>query len=159
MKKICLLLAFVYTAFAQTPDWDNTGNNLLNGVYNFREALWITDLNASNTLDEAASQYGTITFDGNGNYTANVSSFSSRDNAITTYTRSGTYAISASGFGFIRRPSADGDYVHGNVANGVFVGSGTESGFNNLFIAAKQNTSTTNATFNTTYSVAYMNLA
>lgn len=159
MKKICLLLAFAYVAFAQTPDWDNTGNNLLSGVYNFREALWITDLNASNTLNEAASQYGTITFDGNGNYSANVSSWSSRDNAITTYTRSGTYAISASGFGFIRRASADGDYVHGNVANGVFVGSGTESGFNNLFIAAKQDTSTTNANFNTPYTIAYMNVA
>jgi uncharacterized protein (TIGR03437 family) len=159
MKQFCLLLVFAFASFAQSVDWDNSGNNLLNGVYSFREALWITDLNASDALDEAASQYGTITFDGNGNYTANVTSWSSRDNAITSYTRSGTYAISASGFGFIRRPPSDGLDVNGMVSNGVFVGSGTESGFNNIFIAAKQDQSTTTANFNTPYSIAYTNVA
>lgn len=158
MKQFCLLLAFAAVSFAQV-DWDTSGNNLLSGSFSFREALWITDLDASDTLDEAASQYGAITFDGQGNYTANVTAWSSRDNAITNYTRSGTYAIASSGFGFIRRPSEDGDTVFGSVANGVFIGSGTESGFNNLFIAAKQNTTTTTASFNTPYSIAYMNLA
>ncbi len=159
MKQFCLLLAFAFTAFAQTVDWDNSGNHLLNGVYNFREALWITDLQASDTLTTAANQYGTITFDGNGNYTANVTSWSSQGNAATTYTRAGTYAISASGFGFIRRPSSDGEDVQGMVSNGVFVGSSTESGINNVYIAAKQDTSTTTGSFNTQYSIAYMNLA
>jgi hypothetical protein len=67
---------------------------------------------------------------------------------------------SASGFGFIRRERNDGDHVYGSVANGVFIGSGTESGFNNLFVAARQNaTPLTAATFNQRYTVAYMNLA
>ncbi|MEI9814801.1 MAG: IPT/TIG domain-containing protein [Acidobacteriota bacterium] len=159
MKRLFFVFTLALTAFGQTVDWDSSGNNLLNGTYNFREALWITDTNASNTLDEAASQYGTITFDGNGNYTANVSSWSSIGNALTTYTRSGTYAIAASGFGFIRRSAADGDYVYGAVSNGVFIASNTESGFNDLFIAAKQNTAVTTGNFNQTYAIAYTNLA
>ena len=160
MKRLALLVFALSSAFAQTPEWDITGNNLLTGTYNFREALWITDTQATNTLNEAASQYGTITFDGQGNYTASVASWSSFDNAVTSYTRAGTYAISASGFGFIRRTATDGDYVYGAVANGVFVGSSTESGFNNLFVAARQSaTPLTAAGFNQRYTVAYLNLA
>src|SRR5262245_56593571 len=115
--------------FAQTVAWDTSGNGLLNGTYNFREVMWISDEQGSNTLDEALSQYGTITFDGKGSYNASVSLWSSANTALETYTRAGTYAISASGFGFIRRTSQDGDLVYGMVANGVFIGSSTESGF------------------------------
>lgn len=159
MKRLAQFLLLASPLFAQA-DWDTTGNNLLTGTYNFREALWITNLQATNALNEAASQYGTITFDGQGNYNANVSSWSSIDNAVTTYVRAGTYAISSSGFGFLRRTAADGDYVYGAVANGVFIGSSTESGFNNLFVAARQSaTPLTAATFNQRYSIAYMNLA
>lgn len=160
MKRLALLAFALSSAFAQTPEWDVTGNNLLTGTYNFREALWITNAQATNALNEAASQYGTITFDGQGNYTATVASWSSFDNAVTNYTRAGTYAISSSGFGFIRRTSTDGDYVYGAVANGVFIGSSTESGFNNLFVAARQPTTPlTAANFNQRYTVAYLNLA
>ena len=157
MKLVHSILAFTLllpAAFAQTVEWDTTGNNLLNGTFNFREALWITDTQASNTLNEAASQYGTITFDGQGNYTANVSSWSSAS-GLTSNTRSGVYAISASGFGFIRRAQADGGDVYGSVSRGVFSGSSTESSFNNLFIAALKSS----ATFSGNYALNYENLA
>ena len=160
MRRLALFVLTALATFAQTPEWDVTGNGLLSGTYNFREALWTTDATASNALSEAASQNGTITFDGQGNYTTVVAKWSSLGNALTNYTRTGTYAISASGFGFIRRTSADGDYVYGSVANGVFVGSSTESGFNNLFVAARQSsTPLTSASFNQPYTIAYMNLA
>ncbi len=159
MKRLLLFLIAITTLFAQT-EWDTTGNGMLSGTFNFREALWVADRQATNTLDEAASQYGTITFDGQGNYNASVSAWSSFNNTVTTYTRQGTYAIAASGFGFIRRTSNDGDYVFGSVANGVFLGSSTESGFNTLFVAAKQSTTPlTASTFNQRYTLAYMNLA
>ena len=52
-------------------------------------------------------------------------------------TLTGTYSISASGYGFISNPLSSGDYVYGLVSQqGIFVGSSTESGFNDLFIAA-----------------------
>jgi uncharacterized protein (TIGR03437 family) len=157
MKRLVLLIFAIFSAFGQ-PALDATGNGLLSGTYNFREALWITDAQASNDLMEAASQYGTITFDGQGNYTMAVSEFSSRTGS-RNYVRAGTYTIAASGAGLIRRVSDDGDIVYGAVANGTFIGSATESGFNDLFIASKQpTTAVTTATFNNRYTVAYMNL-
>jgi len=160
MKRLVILIFFaVSSAFGQQVDWDTTGNGLLSGTYNFREVLWITDLQATNNLDEAASQWGTITFDGRGNYSLSATQWSSNTSVNGSYVRSGTYAIAASGFGFIRRASTDGDYVYGSVTNGVFIGSGTESGFNNMFIAARQSgTPVTTATFNQRYTMAYMNL-
>lgn len=161
VRSILALALLLPAAFAQTVEWDNSGNNLLRGTYNFREALWITDAQASNTLDEAASQYGTITFDGQGNYTVTGSAWSSATTpSLTTYANSGVYAISASGFGFLRRANKDGGDVYGSVSNGVFIGSSTESGFNNLFIAAlRPTTNPTAATFNQSYTIAYSNLA
>jgi hypothetical protein len=159
MQRIALLVFVSLPLFAQQPEWDTTGNGLLTGTYNFREVLWIAELQGGNDLNEAASQFGTITFDGRGNYTMSATQWSSNPNASGPYARAGTYAISASGHGFIRRTSSDGDYVYGSVANGVFIGSGTESGFNNLFIAARQSTTpVTTASFNQRYSVAYTNL-
>ncbi len=159
MKRLAILAFLaISSAFAQQVDWDTTGNGLLSGTYNFREVLWITDLQATNNLDEAASQFGTITFDGRGNYSLSATQWSSNTSANRAYVRSGTYAISASGFGFIRRASTDGDYVYGSVANGVFIGSSTESSFNNMFIAARQSAPVTTATFNQRYTMAYMNL-
>ena len=52
---------------------------------------------------------------------------------------SGTYSISASGFGFLSNPIASGDFIYGLVAaNGLFTGSSTETTFayNDMFIAA-----------------------
>ncbi|MFM2125562.1 MAG: hypothetical protein RL328_2013 [Acidobacteriota bacterium] len=159
LARFLLMLATLPAAFAQV-EWDTTGNALLKGTYNFREALWISGQQASNTLDEAASQSGTITFDGQGIYTASITVYSSVPAYSGSYTRQGEYAISASGFGFIKRPAGDGGDVYGSVSNGVFIGSSTESGYNNLWVGAlKPTTNVTTATFNQGYTVAYANLA
>jgi uncharacterized protein (TIGR03437 family) len=157
---VLVVAALAPRAWAQQqPEWDSTGNSLLSGTYNFREALWITDVDGNAALDEAVSQYGTITFDGRGSYTVNATEWSSTRTSVVNYTRTNTYSIAASGYGFIRRSSTDGDVVYGAVANGVFIGSNTDSGFNDLFIAARQNTSLSNASFNARYNMAYTNLA
>ena len=160
VARFILMFALLPVAFAQTVAWDTSGNALLKGTYNFREALWIADAQATNTLQEAASQYGTITFDGQGIYTASITVYSSNPAYSGSYTRNGEYAISASGFGFIKRPDGDGGDVYGSVSNGVFVGSSTESGYNNLWVGAlKPTTNVTTASFNQGYTVAYTNLA
>ena len=68
----------------------------------------------------------------------------------------GTYSISASGFGFLANVLT-GDQVYGLVgANGVFVGSSTETtqAYNDLFIGAPlASLAPTNATFNGAYTV------
>ena len=52
-------------------------------------------------------------------------------------TLTGTYSIAASGFGFLSNPLVSGASIYGLVSQqGIFVGSSTESGYNDLFIAA-----------------------
>jgi uncharacterized protein (TIGR03437 family) len=156
---LVLLLAGVCAGAQPQPAWDSSGNALLNGTYYFREVLWIADEQASTLLDEALSHYGTISFNGQGGYVIHGTEFSSVDQRARPYSISGQYAISAAGFGYLTRSRADGDEVHGLVANGVFIGSTTESGFTGLFIAARQPaTPVTTASFQQSYTVAYAGL-
>src|SRR5580704_4539146 len=127
-----LTLMVAWTAAAQTtPTWDNSGNHLLNGTYYFRDATYQVG-DSTGDLSYAAALYGTISFDGNGNYTMNAPFLvDSNNNDQAQPNVSGTYRISASGFGFLDNPF--GDSIYGLVSNGIFVGSSTESGLNDLF--------------------------
>src|ERR1700682_1877905 len=111
--------------------FDNTGNNLLNGKYYFREVLF--------TATDEVAVYGDITFSG-GTYTLSAQILDCNQiscSGPSSYSPpSGTYTISASGYGFISEQLINSQ-VYGSVgANGVFVGSSTESGAYDLFIAA-----------------------
>src|SRR6202142_2419331 len=114
-----VLLAAAFPTIAQT--WDDTGNHLLNGTYYYREVTL--------TSSDAVSLYGTITFT-NGNYSINAAGLQASTGAgAGPYTTTGTYSISASGFGFINNANPlVGSPVYGLVgADGVFVGSITET--------------------------------
>jgi uncharacterized protein (TIGR03437 family) len=142
-----VLLAATFPAIAQT--WDNTGNHLLNGTYYFREV--------TETSSDAVSIYGTITFT-NGNYSINAAGLqASQGTGAGPYTTTGTYSISASGFGFINNTNPlVGSPVYGLVgADGVFVGSITETSVNDIFIAAPLASQGT-GTLNGPYSISYM---
>ena len=142
-----VLLAATFPAIAQT--WDNTGNHLLNGTYYYREVTL--------TSSDAVSIYGTITFT-NGNYSINAAGLqASQGTGAGPYTTTGTYSISASGFGFINNTNPlVGSPVYGLVgADGVFVGSITETSVNDIFIAAPLASQGT-GTLNGPYSISYM---
>src|SRR5579864_1168599 len=111
-----ILLAAIWPATAQV--WDNTGNKLLNGSYYFREVTL--------TSNDAFAVYGSITFS-SGTYSINADAIQQSTGSFGPYTTSGTYSIAASGFGFISNQLI-GSPIYGSVgANGVFVGSVTES--------------------------------
>jgi uncharacterized protein (TIGR03437 family) len=124
---------------AQTYSWDNSGNGLLKGTYYFRQVVWVVG-GSDGSLGEAAALYGTINFDGNGNYSTSAQIYDINGNGVTqqNYNVTGTYSIAASGYGFLDSPLVTGDFVDGLVANGIFIGSSTDngSGYNDLFIAA-----------------------
>jgi uncharacterized protein (TIGR03437 family) len=136
--------------------FDTSGNNLLQGTYYFREVIWAVGDN-SGTLGRAISLYGTMNFDGNGNYSLSAQKFDSIDRQQLPYSFTGTYSISASGYGFLLHPlsSVNGVYtVYGLVSHGIFVGSTTEDGFNDIFIAAQLASPVpTTASFRGTYSM------
>jgi uncharacterized protein (TIGR03437 family) len=129
--------------------FDNTGNNLLNGTYYFREVIY----NLNTQL--YAVVYGNISFTGNGSYSIfDAMEADTSSGQLTSYAVSGTYTISASGYGFLSNQLL-GSPTYGMVSNGIFVGSTTESGYNDVFIAAPVNGQNT-GTLQGSYTMAYM---
>ena len=153
-------------AFGQTPD--NSQNALLKGTYQFRHVA-VQNVDSSNDPSEVTATYGTITFDGAGNYT--ITGATSLDNTVSggaqPLNATGTYAIGANGLGYIANPlyPTDAyDYLYGAVTQGVFVGSATESqdeGYilNDLFIAIPSGAAPTNASFTAAYQTGLIDFA
>jgi len=133
------MLAVLVPAVAQDDvTFDSSGNNLLNGVYNFRQVIWITGDEDTGNLSQSVSMHGTINFDGNGKYELTASVLDSTATGVQSFNRSGSYTISASGYGYLSSTFLnDGKgSVFGLVSKGIFIGSSTEDAFTDLFIAA-----------------------
>ncbi len=141
---------------ARAQSWDTSGNGMLSGTYYFRQVIYVVG-DQYGDLGEAVSLYGNISFDGNGNYTLTSGQWYVYDSSqgYGTFPISGTYSISASGYGFISSPYVTGDSIYGLVSEqGIFVGSSTDNayGYNDVFIAAPlASPLPTAATFSGTY--------
>jgi len=138
---------------------------MLNGAYYLRQVIYFLPDEEGNV--DYANIQGTITFDGNGNYTFSGSFLDAEVGTVQTgITTAGTYVISASGEGYIgsiysaiNTEATSTDLISGLVSpKGIFIGSSTENaeGYNDLFIAAPVGSVATNATLHGTYSVAYL---
>ena len=167
MSKMRFLSIFALAAVSACPlaaqttvVWDTSGNPMLNGAYSFREVAYIA-ASAYGDLGRAIAVYGTITFDGKGVYNVSAQVLDTGSSATTPqpYTTSGTYGISASGFGYIDSLITQGEVVAGSVAQGVFVGSTTNSQYvNDLFVGVPAAPSSTSAAqLNGTYWMAALN--
>ncbi len=184
MKRVLAFLLFSAASalplLAVGPTFDNSGNSMLSGSYYFRHVLYGISTSADTEgiygdISEAVAIYGTIAFDGNGNYSISASALASdsyaevTEDPLSCYLAgttcsatqgtavAGTYAVSSNGLAYIVNP-VTGDKIFGLVsANGVFVGSSTESteSYNDLFIAAAvPSPLPTNSFFSGSYSVA-----
>jgi uncharacterized protein (TIGR03437 family) len=162
-RLVALLCAATgWPAAAQT--WDTSGNGMLNGTYYFRDVAFF--LSSTGSLSEADALYGTIAFNGNGTYsftncTLYDSGYGLNTCAAFGVPTSGTYSIAASGYGFLSSPIPGGGAVYGLVSQqGIFIASSTESGFNDLFIAAPlASPAPTAATFKGSYWLADLDVA
>ena len=164
LRRIFLLLAVAVAVQAQTTPWDSSGNSLLNGTYYFRQVIYVLG-DQYGDLGEAISLYGNISFDGKGTYTLTNGQwlvFDSSQSGPASGPATGSYSISASGYGFISDPYT-GDNVYGLVSQqGIFVGSSTDNafGYNDFFVAAPLASPVpTAASFNGTYVFANLDLA
>lgn len=145
-----LLVAAALSLPARAQVFDNSGNGMLNGKYYFREVSF--------TSTDAIAIYGNITFNA-GTYTVSgaqgIDCSQASCSGPSAYTTNGTYSISSSGYGFISNQIL-GSPIYGSVgANGVFVGSVTEAGPLDLFIAAPV-TSQNASTLQGAYTLAYI---
>ena len=152
---LCVLA--VSPALAQSPGWDSSGNSLLNGSFYFRQVVY--DGGGTPGLNSAAAFYGGINFDGNGHWTVTgAQQYSSNAGAPQAFSATGTYSISAAGFGFLTSPADNGQQVYVTVSNGVAIGASSEnpSGYNDLFVAAQlASPQPTVSSLNGTYQMAW----
>ena len=156
---VLLTILTPWQAFGQGLVFDNSGNSMLNGTYYFREVIWALD---SSTPD-AYALYGTITFTGSGTYTVNATEFDynnfNQGYGNNSGTATGTYTIGAGGFGYLSSPIyGAGVQIRGMVANNVFIGSATEGGFNDIFVAGLiPSPVPTAGSLSGSYAMAYVN--
>lgn len=153
-----LIAASTYPAVAvDSVVWDNSGNGLLSGTYNFREVMW-----RNNADLRRIAIYGTLAFDGNGHYTLTSQVMDSNASAPQPFSTTGAYRIAASGMGFMDDPirnsaGSASSVVWGLVSNGIFIGSSTDDRINSLFVAALAPAAPTNASFSGSYQAVAVN--
>jgi uncharacterized protein (TIGR03437 family) len=149
--QLALFLMASLSAPLAAQVFDNTGNGMLSGSYYFREVLF--------TSTDEVAVYGNISFSaGTTNISAQIIDCNFNSGSCTgpsPYSSSGTYSISASGFGYISEQLISSQIYGAVGANGVFIGSSTESGDWDLFIAAPV-TSQGLSTLQGPYSLAFI---
>src|SRR5450759_1813286 len=114
-------------AVADGQTQDTSGNGLLNGSFRFRHVA-VQEVDANYNPTQITATYGTITFDGAGNYTITGTTV---DNTVLggapqPLSVTGTYAIGANGAGYLANPlypNDSYDYIYGAVSQGVYTGS------------------------------------
>lgn len=139
---------------------------MMSGTYYFREVAYVLG-DAYGDLQEAVSIYGNITFDGNGNYSmsgaavdSNSIGFTGVPVAQTFSSLKGTYTIGASGYGYLSSQLVNGS-IYGLVSQqGYFVGSDSEDGYFDMFVAAPvASPAATLATFKGSYTLAQIDFS
>lgn len=158
-QKLTLLAIFCGAqAFGQSLIWDSSGNGMLNGTYYFRDVAWPY---SSSSGISGYALFGNITFSGTGTYTIAAATYLvSGEGSEQVGPVTGTYAINAAGLGYISDPLSSGSQIRGLVSNGLFIGTASEAGYNDLFITALEPSPVpTASTFNGSYSIAYFNVS
>ena len=166
VKFLLTVLCLAPLALAQVQD--TSGNGMLHGNFRFRH-LTVKNIDPNFNPSEIAASYGSITFDGAGNYTITgttvdnlVSSGAPKSLSVT-----GKYAIGSNGLGYLANPLSPTDannYIYGAVAQGVYTGSSTES-INgptlllDLFVAIPVGAAPTNTSFTTPYQTGVLDFA
>ena len=101
----------------------------------------------------AISFYGNIAFSA-GTYTLSSGDSLQDSGGGFSVSSTGTYSVSASGYGFLSNPLIAGGFVRFLVSNKIIVGGDTESGYNDMFIAAPVTSTLANSSFQGAYTIS-----
>jgi uncharacterized protein (TIGR03437 family) len=162
------VLAALSLAFAAGQTQDSSGNGMLKGNFVFRHVA-VQNVDQNFDPSQITASYGTIAFDGNGNYTITGTSVDNTVSNGTSQTLSvtGTYAIGANGAGYVANPLFPSDsnrWIYGAAAQGVYAGSSTESAgggtiMNDIFVAIPVGSAPTNASFTSAYQTGVLDFS
>ena len=153
-----LVLFLSFFAALPTPAQTLNGNATLKGAYAVRY-LGVQGY----PCDCPVGFSGTLTFDGNGNFTVSGQGTvnNSGDHALSPQT-SGTYTVWSNGILSMTNPFAaagSNTFLYGGVAQGAIVASSTDTQYLDLIVGIPAATSATNATLNGTYYMANLEFA
>lgn len=142
-RNFCATVVFAIVAAGSlaAQNFDNSGNSTLHGAYFVRQVLAANVDPNTSAIGRAVSISGTMTFDGNGNY-----SFSGQivdttaGSSATPYSVSGMYAVESNGLMQIQNPIDTTQIDYGGVGAigpSAIVASATESNgtYNDIFVA------------------------
>ncbi len=151
-RTLLILAAVAVPTFAAAPTWDTSGNGLLSGTYYFREVVYVAD--SSGNTSRALTLYGNATFTSGAFTLTGLGGLDSgSQSGAPAVNSTGTYSLSASGYGFMTDPLITGSTISILVSNNVIMGSDTESGYNGMFVAAPS-TSISTSSFQGSYTLA-----
>jgi uncharacterized protein (TIGR03437 family) len=150
MKIKWLLLTTASLAWGQIST-----NQSLNGKYFFREVMLLTDGSTSPNVTNTISGSGTITFDGNGNFTVTGQQLVGTAPSASL-SGSGTYAVNPGGFMTLANPLKSGVTLNARLGQGAVVGASTEAGPSvfDIFIAIPAPVGASNGTLSGSYWVS-----
>jgi uncharacterized protein (TIGR03437 family) len=154
VSRFLLITNLVVSAFA--ANLDNGGNGFLRGDYFVREVI-ASDVSPVINIGQMRSIYGTMNFDGNGNYQfrgSQVSSTGSNANQPQPYTINGRYTVGSNGLAEIESLAGPTRHtIFAAVGETAVVGSMTEAEpqLHDVFIAIPAGTAVTNATLTGRY--------
>lgn len=134
-------------------------NQSLNGRYYFRQVMLLTDGSTSPNVTGSMSGSGTLTFDGNGNFTIGGQQLVGTA-ASAALSGNGTYTVSPGGFMTMSNPLKSGVTMNARLGQGLgqgaVVGSSTEAGpaVFDMLVAIPAPAGATNATLTGAYRVS-----
>lgn len=125
---------------AQT--FDTSANATLKGAYFVRQLLLSSVDATSGAIGRARSLLGTATLDGNGGYTLTGTLMDSTTGVSKAFNFSGTYKVSSNGLAQFQNPLEPAQIVDGGLGLGAFVGSSTETLFQDMLVLIPASSST-----------------
>ena len=125
MRNRILTLSLFFAALAATGFGQVLSNSSLTGKYFVRHVQFTTD--ANNNATDARSIFGTITFDGAGNYTIAGQQVVGT-NPGTAFNFSGSYVMTPSGIVTLVNPQNTGLTINARFGTEAVVGSSTDAG-------------------------------
>jgi uncharacterized protein (TIGR03437 family) len=137
-----LLCLVSLSALLRAQTFDNSANATFKGAYYLRHVLLSGVDQKTGAIARARSLIGTATLDGNGSYTFTGTLMDSSTGAALAYNFTGKYQVASNGLAKMQNPIETQQTVDGGVGLGAFVGSTTESLFQDLLIMIPAGTST-----------------
>ncbi len=153
------LLVAVIPLAAQ--NFDTSGNGTLKGDYFVRQVS-LTNLNQNTSaVGRAISLTGTMTFDGNGNYTFSGQMMDTQAGGVKSYSISGGYAVQPNGLAQIQNPidptGKDAEFgAVGALGPSAIVASSTESTYRDIFIAIPAGTGGSNGSIQGSFQAGFI---